>query len=321
MFHEIQYPPENCWGTSGGPGFNTHVIVTDSGQEERVARWGQARRKYDIAESIKSNADLAYLLTFFMAREGAANGFRFKDWTDYASSSTHITHEPDGVAITDTDQSIGVGDGTTTTVQLIKTYTNGGVTRNRTITKPVAGTTVVALDGTPQPTGWTVNTTTGIITFSVAPANGVVVSAGFEYDVPVRFGDEIDGQLPISLDAYNSGSVKIPIIEIRDDGRASDEDFKGGAQEIESADNYSISGVTRLWVIKMTAASKIVILPDEDDISPGGPWFYIINPDLGGQTYTVKDLSGTTLATLAPGEGVCLVISIDGADTRIWYAI
>ncbi len=57
----------------------------------------------------------------------------------------------------------------------------------RTITKPVAGTVQVYLDGVEQPSGWSVDTTTGLVTFGVPPTLGVEVTAGFEFDVPVRF--------------------------------------------------------------------------------------------------------------------------------------
>jgi uncharacterized protein (TIGR02217 family) len=316
-FHEVQYPPGISWGTSGGPGFNTHVVVVDSGQEERTARWAQARRKFDVAESIKTDAQLAELITFFMARQGSANGFRFKDWTDYCTSANHVHHGEAGIAPAPTDQNFSVGDGTTTVFQLQKGYTNGGVTRTRKITKPVAGTVVIAKDGVTTASGWTVNTATGQVTFTTAPTAGVILSWGGEFDIPARFGDDIDNQLPISLDAYSSGSIKVPIIEILDDGEASDEFFYGGALEVQSADDYTISGITRVWVFNFTASGKKVVLPSISTLSPGGPWFYIYND--GANSFALKDEFGTTLVTLATGTCVVVSISVDSIGTKVWY--
>ncbi len=314
-FHEVQFPTGISYGTSGGPGFNTHIIVTDSGQEERVARWSQARRKYDVAESIKTNADLAELLTFFMARMGSAYGFRFKDWSDYATTTDHTSRV---LVTSNVDMTIGVGDGATTTFQLIKAYTNGGVSRIRTITKPVTGTLKVALDGVNQTSGFTVDTASGIVTFTTAPSVGIVVTAGFEFDTPVRFGDEIDGQLPISLDDYEDGSVKVPLIEIMDSGQASDEHFTGGAIEVQTADNYTMSSITRVWIFNFTAASKSVMLPATSGSSPGGPLFYIYND--GANDFTLKDASSTTICTVAAGSGVVMVLSINSIAQKVWYA-
>ena len=83
----------------------------------------------------------------------------------------------------------------------------------RLIRKPVVGTVLVAKNDVAAPTGWTLDSTTGLITFTTAPAAGVVVTAGYEFDVPVRFEkDELD----ISVDAFEAGSIpSVNVIEIR----------------------------------------------------------------------------------------------------------
>jgi uncharacterized protein (TIGR02217 family) len=81
------------------------------------------------------------------------------------------------------------------------------------ITKPMAGTVTVALDGIEQASGWSVDTTTGQITFATAPSDSVVISAGFEFDVPVRFDTD---QLDVTHDFERLGSItSIPLIEVR----------------------------------------------------------------------------------------------------------
>ena len=57
----------------------------------------------------------------------------------------------------------------------------------RTITKPVAGTVRVYKDDAEQLSGWSVDVTTGVVTFSTAPAASVAITADFELDVSVRF--------------------------------------------------------------------------------------------------------------------------------------
>jgi uncharacterized protein (TIGR02217 family) len=106
-----------------------------------------------VASGLKKQTQLDTLIAFFRARKGRAHGFRFKDWTDYKATA----------------QALGTGNGTITTFQLIRTYSSGGSTDVRTITKPVAGTVKVYLAGVLQASGWSVNTTTGVITFTTAP--------------------------------------------------------------------------------------------------------------------------------------------------------
>ncbi len=95
----------------------------------------------------------------------------------------------------------------------MKLYTSGAQSWTRTITKPVAGTVALALNGVPQITGWTVNTSTGVVTFAPAPAPGAAITAGFEFDVPVRFDTDT---LDVTLDLERLGSItSIPLIEVR----------------------------------------------------------------------------------------------------------
>ena len=105
------------------------------------------------------------------------------------------------------------GTGAATTFQLVKRYTSGAQSWTRTITKPVAGTVALALNGVAQITGWTVNISTGVVTFAAAPAAGVAITVGFEFDVPVRFDADT---LDVTLDFERLGSItSIPLIEVR----------------------------------------------------------------------------------------------------------
>ena len=205
-FHEVRFPDNISRGARGGPERRTQIVELASGDEERNASWADSRRRYDVAYGIRRADDLAAVVAFFEARNGRLHGFRYKDWADYKSALPLQ-------AITATDQQIGTGTGSLQTFQLAKRYTSGAQTWVRTIAKPVAGTVRVALGMTEQLLGWTVDTTTGVITFTTAPANGVIVRAGFEFDVPVRFDSD---SLDVTLDFERLGSITaIPLLEIR----------------------------------------------------------------------------------------------------------
>ena len=205
-FNEVRFPDDISRGARGGPERRTQIVELASGDEERNASWANSRRRYDAAYGIRRVDDLAAVVAFFEARNGRLHGFRWKDWADYKSCL------PSGAPAA-TDQAIGTGDGATTTFQLVKSYVSGAQTWTRAITKPVVGTVLVAIDGVEQTTGWSVDTTTGVVSFNTAPANGAAITAGFEFDVPVRFDTDT---LDVTLDIERLGSItSIPLIEVR----------------------------------------------------------------------------------------------------------
>ena len=197
-FIEVRFPTDIAYGSAGGPEYSTDIVITHGGYEQRNINWSQARARYNVAHGVKTKAQLDTLVAFFRARKGRADGFRFKDWTDYQT----------------TGQVIGTGDGATRTFQLVKSYISGSATEQRIITKPVAGTIKMYFNGTLQSTSlYAADTTTGQITFTTAPATSVSISADFEFDVPVRFDTD---RLAATLDAYGSHSWHdIPIVELR----------------------------------------------------------------------------------------------------------
>ena len=205
-FHEVRFPDNISRGARGGPERRTQIVELASGAEERNASWANSRRRYDVAYGIRRADDLAAVVAYFEARNGRLHGFRFKDWADFKSCLPSQTPGP-------TNQPIGTGNGAATLFQLTKRYTSGAQSWTRAITKPVAGTVTVALNGTPQPSGWSVSTATGLITFTTAPALGVAITAGFEFDIPVRFDTDV---LDVTLDLERLGSItSIPLVEIR----------------------------------------------------------------------------------------------------------
>jgi hypothetical protein len=207
-FHEVQFPNDISRGSSGGPERRTDIVTLRSGYEQRNTIWQHSRRKYDAGLGLREINDLYAVINFFEGRMGRLHGFRWKDWADYRSDAP-------GTATTSLDVNIGTGTGSLTTFQLVKRYTSGSQTYVRTITKPVSDTVKIALGGVVQTetTNYNVDYTTGIVTFLTAPTAGLAVTAGFEFDVPVRFDTDF---INITVDAFEAGSIpSIDIIEIR----------------------------------------------------------------------------------------------------------
>jgi uncharacterized protein (TIGR02217 family) len=205
-FDEIELPLRVGFGSKGGPNFSTEIIVIDSGYERRNQNWAQARRVFDARSGVRSTADVATLLNFFHARAGRARGFRLQDWSDYSSAADNLS-TPNFA-----DQAIATGDGVTTVFQLVKNYSSGGVTASRVIAKPVSGSVVIGLNGAQLTSGWSIDTTTGLVTFATAPTAGQSITAGFLFDVPVRFDTDY---LSLSAENHVAYQADVPIVEIR----------------------------------------------------------------------------------------------------------
>ncbi|GGZ45592.1 DUF2460 domain-containing protein [Asticcacaulis endophyticus] len=199
-FHNIRFPARLAFGSGVSIERKTEITSLASGHERRISPWAQGRRHYLIGAGVRSLTDAAELLTFYEAREGRLYGFRFKDFADFKSGALNA-------APSSTDQVIGTGDGVRTVFQLTKAY--GAVVRP--ITKPVEGTVMVAVNGTESIVS--VDHSTGVVTFSAAPAVGTTISAGFEFDVPVRFNSD---RIEMTLESFEAGRVAaVALIEIR----------------------------------------------------------------------------------------------------------
>jgi uncharacterized protein (TIGR02217 family) len=209
-FHEILFPLDIALRSAGGPQRRTDVVTLGSGAEERNARWAHSRRRYDAGYGIKTFDALAQVLAFFEERRGRLYGFRWRDRLDHSSTAP-------GAAVTPIDQILGTGDGTEKAFQLCKTYGALYLPYQRPIAKPVPHSVRVAVAEIEMQEGthFSVDATTGVITFLPGhiPASGAAVSAGFLFDVPVRF--DID-YLEMDLSAFAAGAIpKIPVVEIR----------------------------------------------------------------------------------------------------------
>jgi len=207
-FHEIRFPASLSFGSLGGPERRTEIVTLANGFEERNTPWAHSRRRYDAGFGLRSLDDVETLIAFFEARQGQLIGFRWKDWSDYKSS----LHSEDVEA---SDQLIAVGDENTTRFQLVKNYASGETSYARPICKPVAGSVRVAVGGdlVEDEVDYSLDLTTGLLTFAHPPDQSAEIRAGFEFDVPVRFDTDT---ILTSLASFHAGEApNVPIVEIR----------------------------------------------------------------------------------------------------------
>lgn len=207
-FHEIRFPLDIALGASGGPERRTEIVTLGSGREERNSPWAMSRRRFNAGLGLRKLDDIHALIAFFEARRGRLHGFRWRDRADWKSGAP-------SASVSARDQMLGVGDGERRAFQLVKTYLSGDASYTREITKPVAGSVLVEVSNAPmqESDDFIVDTGTGIVSFTLPPAPGAAVMAGYEFDVPVRFDTDF---LDINLAAFEAGSIPdIPVIEIR----------------------------------------------------------------------------------------------------------
>lgn len=181
------------------PAFSTAIVTSAGGHEARNASWQGARTRYDAGPGVRGEADIAALLAFFRARLGPARGFRLRDPFDQASA------EP----VTPRDATLGTGDGQQLRFALVKFYGD----QPRRITRPVAGSVRVAVAGA-ETSDFTLETG-GWVVLDAPPAAGALVTAGFRFDVPVRFAED---RLSVTAATFRAGAApSVPLVELRED--------------------------------------------------------------------------------------------------------
>jgi|10_taG_2_1085330.scaffolds.fasta_scaffold37067_2 uncharacterized protein (TIGR02217 family) len=320
------FPTDVSYGSSGGPGYNTSVITLDSGHEIRTERWSQPRHQYDISYGIRTFEQLQTVIEFFHARSGSAHGFRYLDPLDHSTDSTRR-----GTAAWD-DINLGTLTADATTIQLATQYTNGGITKSRTIEKPIADTVKVGWDDggglleKTETTDWTIDNATGIVTITgaaYAGAEGKDIWAGCQFHTPTRFGEGVDKALMVSVDAFETGGLSsIPLIEIKSANEQFNEFDMGGVSLFTAAAadaNYSLTQSDgRVAYCQASGSYDInLTLPTlTNNMKTGGPWYYVFH---AGGTGDVVILSGeTVIQTLSQDEGTVIIQFVSGAGVRTW---
>jgi uncharacterized protein (TIGR02217 family) len=315
-FHDDAiFPSQIAVDSTFGWGFQTAILTSKSGAEQRVARREMPQHVGDVSTGILDPEQLLELKAFHLARRGALYGFRFKDPLDHLSTdadpcdpNTQISH---------TDQVIGTGDGTTQSFQLIKTYVDGNHEYVRKITKPIDGENPVLIGlstgGTTSQVAasdYTVDYSTGIVTLATAPGLDQNVTAGFEFHTPVRFEADADKAIEVAFQEFKYGRIPaIGIAEILEGGVASDEFWFGGSFTYSGPGTDTNGASTTILLsaqqgrynnINFTSAGGRVMLPDANTVQPGGPHFYVHNTSANNSLEIHDKVSGS-LATLPAG--------------------
>jgi uncharacterized protein (TIGR02217 family) len=207
-FHDVRFPLAVSFGATGGPERRNEIVSLTSGREKRNARFSQSRHHYDAGTGVRSLEDLHDVLVFFEARRGSLHAFRFRDPFDMKSCRPEATPSA-------SDQLLGYGDGTERRFKLIKRYGTGDDAYARLISRPLVATLRVAIDTAElsASAGFSFDETSGEIVLAQPPSNGVAVTAGYEFDVPVRFDSD---RMSVSLTAFNAGQIpSIPLVEVQ----------------------------------------------------------------------------------------------------------
>jgi uncharacterized protein (TIGR02217 family) len=204
VIDEVEFPQRIAVGAQGGPTYRTEIVTSSGGSETRNQVWSVPLYRFNVATGLKTNDDLQTLIGFYRLRKGRARGFRFRDWSDYQSGPpSNPTAQ----------QWAGDGDGSTKTFQLVKRYTDGLLTEVRNIYKPVNDSTLlVYLNSTLQTSGYTLDPTTGLLTFATAPGAGVHVWVAYTFDVPCRFDSDV---MQAKLNEATGQWDNIVIVELR----------------------------------------------------------------------------------------------------------
>lgn len=312
-FHDITLPDGLQYQSSAGAGFETIVQDVASGHEYRVARQAQGRHRFRLQKELQTEAEAKALKAFALGRRGSLHSFRLKDFSDYTSAENGTD------APTNLDQTIGVGDGVETTFPLIKVYEPSGPNAYpRPISLPVSGTVVVAAN-TVNTTAFTVSGD-GDVVMNSAVANGDIVTAGFEFDVPVRFEKSFDAWAQLVADAYQVWHLAdMECIEVLDEVEHPERWFAGGGRDWgDVGSNITIAlNDGALHKMKPTADMS-AFLPNVSRI-PGGDRIFTIHVDSTASfSCYVRDDSGALIGSpIAAGETKFVGLS-RGATTSKW---
>lgn len=309
-FHNVRLDTRISYGAQGGPAYATTVQTTASGHEYRITRQAAGRRRYEFGKELLEAEDWSELIAFAAARRGHLHGFRFKDWSDYTTNADGRT------APTAIDQVIGTGDGTTTQFRLLKTYDPSGLNPEvRPITLPVSGTLLVADDGTPT-TSYTLSG--GTITFSSAPANGHVITAGCEFDVPVRFDLPSEWIRVELIEGLLAQWARIGVVELLNETETPELWYPGGSSgSIAISSDYTVNFGVELWTFVVTGALN-VFLPAPDRLPGGQRILTIANLGTSTGTIQVRDDAGAAVGSTFSAGATKRVLLSRGTSTATW---
>ena len=296
-FHDIELDRAYSYGSVITEQGNTAVVQLSSGQEERIQRWNDTQLVANLGYAVKTYADLQAILKFKRARGHRAHSFRFWNPLDYSTNAANTPNDTSTALVSETDQLLGTGNGTTTTFQLVKRYVNGSQTIVRNLHKPISGTVKVALNDVNQTSGWSVNLSTGIVTFTSAPGVGVSVKAGCQFNDEVRFESDDSG---VSLQNFERGEVVggLRVVSVMNPTLVNDDFvYRGSSRPTFSANMDLTPQMGMLVSLSPTTAGLSLKLPQTAGFQEGGPHWKLRNLSVSN-TFVVTDSAMNTLFTM-----------------------
>jgi uncharacterized protein (TIGR02217 family) len=191
------------WSVTKAPRFAGRIQHAVSGREVRVLdqpypiwtwtlTYSLLRDKWDArgAGGLGAGYDeLRTIAGFFLAQQGTFQPFLFDDPTDHAVTAGLL----------------GTGDSSATAYQLVRTM--GGFAEPITAPNMVSA---VYLDGILQSAGgYSVDATTGLVTFTIPPPAGQAITADFTYYFHVRFSDDTAEFENFMLQLWQARQIKL----------------------------------------------------------------------------------------------------------------
>lgn len=323
-FIPIEFPRAISKGSQGGLMHNTLVVDKPSGASERASRWPAPKIRWDVGYGAKDVEALNAIVKHHRLVAARAYSFPFWDPADWTTNPAGRVWNYATTSATPTDESIGTGDGATTDFQLVKRYASGLTTRVRNLTRPEAGTVRVALNGVEQLTGWTVNYDTGVITFATPPANGVAVTAGCKFVVPVVYEDDV---LKYEISEFDNGLVVsgINVVEELSNTVIDDDHPKRGASYQSFSAPLSLSPRMGYFVrLNPSGSGMAVDLPGLSNYEQGGPHWKLRNET--AFTIAVRHAGSTVFTLQASGDSqrrdfAEVVLGVDAAGAASWLGV
>jgi uncharacterized protein (TIGR02217 family) len=345
-FHDAAlFPVEYSFGTSGGPAHETVIQQMPGGRGVYLPTVNEPVMRYEVDLSLldPEHQRLGPLIDFIRARRGSTHGFRLWDYADHSTNALHIG-EISAVDATARHE-IGVGDGTTTVFSLAKTYTESGESVVRRIEKPMrvaeanlftkvpylrnaTRTVWVWSDGSLQTEGvnYTLDYSTGKITFGTAPTAAKVIEWAGYFVVPVHLGAEADKFLRLTASSYAQRQTDtLTMVEEKSDTALLSLDRSpGGASLITlTEDSHQIEfyrGAAQHFDADGLMAAPTLLLPEPDDWMLGRDILRIFNR---GATIglDMRDHTGAALPaplTIAAGYMARFHLAPDGSGGYDW---
>jgi uncharacterized protein (TIGR02217 family) len=164
---DILFPEGISAGCSVLPRFNNTIVRGLSGERDVQINWDAPLRRWDVSHVVKDRTRLAEFIDFWMTVRGDAYTFKFWDPSDFEVGTAYVNDE---IAYVGSTQ-IGTGNGVSTTFQLVKKYGGAVNPLVRPISKPIAGTVKIYVNGVEKTSGVAIDYLTGVVTLTPAPPN------------------------------------------------------------------------------------------------------------------------------------------------------